>query len=239
MRLGPCGPGDRRRVGLHANRFPQLPATHRSDADALRAAPIRPAARSDVLVPPIADSRSRPTRFWPAATVNLNDPPVRVAGMVNVMLDLKGRLHFLQAVPARLQESGAPPPAPDWTALLREAGFDARDVHPGHAHMGAASLWRRARGVDGRVSGSAGHPDPRRGRRLARHAGLLPDLRAVERHHAWRGRRGPQRITAGAVLAFPALLRRSSPARSCSRGATSASTAATRSARSGSHWSCA
>ena len=63
--------------------------------------------------------------FLAGGAVNLNDPPVRVAGMINVMLDLKGRLHFLQSVPPRLQEPDTPAPAPDWTALMREAGFDA------------------------------------------------------------------------------------------------------------------
>ena len=61
--------------------------------------------------------------FVTGGTVNLNNPPVRVAGMVNVMLDLKGRLHFLQAVPARAQDSGAAGPGPRLDGAATRGGI--------------------------------------------------------------------------------------------------------------------
>jgi predicted Ser/Thr protein kinase len=64
--------------------------------------------------------------------LTLNEPPATVPGMVGVMLDLKGRLHSLHAVPERR----APPEAAggsapiDWNALLHEAGFDPARLTP-------------------------------------------------------------------------------------------------------------
>jgi predicted Ser/Thr protein kinase len=57
--------------------------------------------------------------------VTLFDPWPRAPGMVQVMLDLKGRLHYLMVVPPRVYGAPAGATAPDWGALLREAGFDA------------------------------------------------------------------------------------------------------------------
>jgi hypothetical protein len=57
--------------------------------------------------------------------VTLNIPASTQPGMVEVLLDLKGRLQFLHAVSPRIrdaEESNAPPV--DWTALLADAGFD-------------------------------------------------------------------------------------------------------------------
>jgi len=139
--------------------------------------------------------------FLAGGAVNLNDPPARVAGMVNVMLDLKGRLHFLQAVPARLQDPDAPVQAPDWPALLREAGFDATKF------TAATPTWVPPVFGDARAAWTGVYPD-------------RPDIPIRVEAAAWRGQPvyfqifepwsgttlgvqgGPQRITAGAVFAF-------------------------------------
>jgi hypothetical protein len=64
--------------------------------------------------------------------VTLNEPAPTVPGMVGVMLDLKGRLHYLHAVPQRQAEGATPAavPAVGWDVLLREAGFDPSRLTP-------------------------------------------------------------------------------------------------------------
>ena len=167
--------------------------------------------------------------FVAGGTVNLNNPPVRVAGMVNVMLDLKGRLHFLQAVPARVQDSDAPAAAPDWAALLREAGFDVVEVHGRRRPHGCrrSSAMRARRGPAstriGRTFPSASRPQPWRGQPVY-----------FQIFEPWSGTTlgvpaGRPRVTAGGGVRVPALLRRRRSARSSSHDATFASTAATRS----------
>ena len=133
--------------------------------------------------------------------MTLNDPPVRVPGMVNVMLDLKGRLHFLHAVPARAPGRDTPAPAPDWTALLREAGFDASRF------TATTPTWVPPVFGDARAAWTGTYPD-------------RPDIPIRVEAAAWRGQPvyfqifepwsattlaapgGRPRITVAAVLAF-------------------------------------
>ena len=63
-------------------------------------------------------------RFFAGGRVGLNEPPIRVPGMVAVMLDLRGRLHQLTALAPRLEASPAEAKPADWAVLFREAGFD-------------------------------------------------------------------------------------------------------------------
>jgi len=63
-------------------------------------------------------------RFFFGGRVTVSEPPIHLPGMVTVMLDLRGRLHQLIAIAPRLDTSPAVMPAPDWSALFREAGFD-------------------------------------------------------------------------------------------------------------------
>ena len=139
--------------------------------------------------------------FVAGGTVNLNNPSVRVPGMVNLMLDLKGRLHFLHAVPARLHEANASSASPDWGALLREAGFDASKL------TAATPTWLPPVFGDARAAWTGVYPDG-------------PDIPIRVEAAAWRGRPvyfqifepwsgttigvpgGPQRVTAAAVFAF-------------------------------------
>jgi serine/threonine-protein kinase len=62
-------------------------------------------------------------RFLLGGRVTLLEPPLRIPGMVAVMLDLRGRLHQLIAVPPRLDASSDRKPA-DWNSVFREAGFE-------------------------------------------------------------------------------------------------------------------
>ena len=64
----------------------------------------------------IADGFSR------AGRVRLSDPTLRIPGEVAMMLDLNGHLHQLMVVAPRFQDQASP--APDWSALFREAGLD-------------------------------------------------------------------------------------------------------------------
>jgi len=58
------------------------------------------------------------------------DPPLQVPGEVMVRLDNEGRLRTLDAVPPEIEPEGSSTAAPDWTALLAEAGLDASKLAP-------------------------------------------------------------------------------------------------------------
>jgi serine/threonine-protein kinase len=139
--------------------------------------------------------------FLAGGTLTLNDPPPRVPGMVNVLLDLKGRLHYLMAVPPRLEEPATPAPAPDWQALFREAGFDPAAFAP------ATPTWVPPVFADTRAAWTGAYPD-------------RPDIAIRVEAGAWRGlpvyfqifepwssttlavQGGPRRITPTAALLF-------------------------------------
>jgi hypothetical protein len=72
--------------------------------------------------------------------------------MADVMLDLKGRLHFLAAVPSYGRAAGTPAPC-DWSVLLREAGFDPSTLKP------VASAWTPPVFADTRVAWNGVYPD--------------------------------------------------------------------------------
>src|SRR5262249_13224629 len=56
--------------------------------------------------------------------VQLRVPPNTSPGMVGLMLDLKGRLHYLSAVPPRIRDTKDTRSTFDWNVALRYAGFD-------------------------------------------------------------------------------------------------------------------
>jgi predicted Ser/Thr protein kinase len=85
--------------------------------------------------------------------VTLTDPWPNVQGMVGVMLDLKGRLHFLQAVPERQVPPGAEASQPDWKRLLEQAGFDAARLTP------ATPIWTPPIYADARAAWTGVYPD--------------------------------------------------------------------------------
>jgi len=139
--------------------------------------------------------------FIAGGAVTLNNPPTRISGMVSVMLDLKGRLHFLEATPARQEEPDAAAQAPDWTALFREAGFDMATFTP------VAPRWVPPVFGDARAAWTGTYPD-------------RPDIAIRVEATAWQGQfvhfqifepwssstlavqRGTGRLNIGAILLF-------------------------------------
>ena len=56
--------------------------------------------------------------------VGIWSPPATLAGMVNVGLDARGQLNFLQVLPPEAADAPSQPPPPDWDALFVAAGFE-------------------------------------------------------------------------------------------------------------------
>ena len=139
--------GDRRRVGLHAHRLSQLPATHRSDTNTLRAATIRSAAGGDVLVSPITGcpfdrlvrrGRNRELE-QPAGSCGRHGqrdarpqgPPALSPGRAGARAGFRRAGH-----------------GPGLGGAATRGRVRCVEVHGRDAHMGAAGLRRCARGVD-------------------------------------------------------------------------------------------
>lgn len=137
--------------------------------------------------------------FLAGGALTLNNPPAGVPGMVNVMLDLKGRLHFLHAVPLRQQAASAPA-AVDWAALLRETGFDESGLTP------VAPTWVPPVYADARAAWTGVYPDrtdvPIRIEAAA--LGGVPVYFQI--FEPWSdttlGVRGPRRLSPAAILLF-------------------------------------
>jgi hypothetical protein len=58
------------------------------------------------------------------------DPATTLSGMVNVKLDAKGRLIYLQVIPPQKESGPAPAAPPDWSALFSAAEIDASKLQP-------------------------------------------------------------------------------------------------------------
>ena len=70
-------------------------------------------------------------RRWAKIGHWLDDPPPTLPGMVEVRLDLEGRLLSFSAVPPRRVDAGEVPAIePDWAPLFAAAGFDRRALTP-------------------------------------------------------------------------------------------------------------
>jgi hypothetical protein len=68
--------------------------------------------------------------FLLGGRVQLRVPPITSPGMVGMMLDLKGRLHYLDAVPPRIRDTEETRSKFDWDVALRFAGFDPAKLTP-------------------------------------------------------------------------------------------------------------
>jgi serine/threonine-protein kinase len=62
--------------------------------------------------------------------VGIWNPPATVSGMVNVGLDARGRLNFLQVLPPEVEEAPKEARTPDWDALFVAAGLDRAQFQP-------------------------------------------------------------------------------------------------------------
>lgn len=75
-----------------------------------------------------------------------SDPPPVLSGMVNIKLDVRGRLLFLEAIPPQKGESSAQSAAPDWSPLFAAAALDPAQLQP------AAPLWNSLAASDSRAA---------------------------------------------------------------------------------------
>jgi len=85
-------------------------------------------------------------QFGGPGMVTLGDPPLRVSGMVSLMLDSAGRLVYLEAVPPQMEDS---PPAQkplDPAPLFTAAGLDLAQFKPAEPH------WTPLASVDARAA---------------------------------------------------------------------------------------
>ncbi len=71
-----------------------------------------------------------PSRFTPWLRVQIADPPEDLSGMAHLVLDPRGRLIELVAVPPQVEDSSAASPDPDWPVLFSAAGLDAAAFQP-------------------------------------------------------------------------------------------------------------
>jgi serine/threonine protein kinase len=80
--------------------------------------------------------------------VTFRDPTPSFSGMINLRLDLAGRLLYLQAIPPEREDhpSSAPAAAPDWQPLFSAAGLNAADLHP------ATPRWNSLAAADARAA---------------------------------------------------------------------------------------
>jgi len=85
--------------------------------------------------------------------VRIWEPPATIAGMVNVGLDARGRLNFLQALPPEREEAPKAPSAPDWDALFAAAELDRTRFQP------ADPQWTSLAASDVRAAWTGTWPD--------------------------------------------------------------------------------
>ncbi|HUD98942.1 MAG TPA: serine/threonine-protein kinase [Bryobacteraceae bacterium] len=78
--------------------------------------------------------RESPRPLQPEAfgvgTVDVDDPPPIISGMVSVTLDPQGRLVELNAVPPQVDKTSGEVPPPDWKRLFDAAGLDMSRFSP-------------------------------------------------------------------------------------------------------------
>ena len=91
------------------------------------------------------------TEFRDSSTLNSgltgrDDPPRTVAGMMEVELDLQGRLLNFEAIPPQLQDAASPPGPVDWKSLFSEAGLELAQFQP------TEPLWNSLASADTRVA---------------------------------------------------------------------------------------
>ena len=103
--------------------------------------------------------RQSPDVLYPknAQFVMREDPPLRVSGMVNIVLDTEGRLVSLEAVPGQHTSTGAlnsqmAPQPFDFEILLRAAGLDPSKLQP------IPSQWTPPHAYDRRMAWSGVYP---------------------------------------------------------------------------------
>jgi len=87
--------------------------------------------------------------FWGISitpgVITFGDPPATFSGMINMRLDLTGRLLYFQAIPPE-RDHPQPSSAPNWQPLFAAAGLEASELHP------AAPSWNSLAAADTRAA---------------------------------------------------------------------------------------
>ena len=81
------------------------------------------------------------------------DPPMDVVAMVQVAVDMRGRLVHFEAVPPQQDPPSSEVPVPDWSALFSAAGLDSARFHP------AAPEWTPLAWGDARAAWTGSFPE--------------------------------------------------------------------------------
>jgi predicted Ser/Thr protein kinase len=78
-----------------------------------------------------------PNNFWnmtlTPGVVLLDDPPSILSGMIDIEVDMEGRLNYFQAIPPQQLDpapSSAAPKSMDWSSLFTAAGLDVSRLQP-------------------------------------------------------------------------------------------------------------
>ncbi|PYT96290.1 MAG: hypothetical protein DMG36_00700 [Acidobacteria bacterium] len=88
-----------------------------------------------------------------AGRVTQFDPPMDVVGMVQVAVDMRGRLVHFEAVPPQRDPPAADAPSPNWSALFSAAGLDPAWFHS------AAPEWTPLAWGDARAAWTGSFPE--------------------------------------------------------------------------------
>jgi serine/threonine protein kinase len=72
--------------------------------------------------------------------VTENDPPTALSSMINVKLDAKGRLIYMQAIPPQKDASPPSTEPPDWSALFSAAEVDPSKLQPAQPEWTALGI---------------------------------------------------------------------------------------------------
>ncbi len=81
------------------------------------------------------------------------DPSMDVVGMMNLVVDMRGRLVHFEAVPPQRDPPASEVPAADWSALFSAAGLDSASFHP------AAPEWTPLAWGDARAAWTGSFPE--------------------------------------------------------------------------------
>jgi serine/threonine protein kinase len=80
--------------------------------------------------PDLMGAESYRDTFMVPGIITEEDPATTLSGMVNVKLDAKGRLIYLQAIPPQKDKTSPPTAPPDWSALFSAAELDVSKLQP-------------------------------------------------------------------------------------------------------------
>lgn len=95
---------------------------------------------------PLVATEFGDSRTLNPGVVDLEDPPPTRAGMMQMQLDLQGRLVDFERIPEQLQSAPREPKPVDWAPMFSSAGLEMKDFHP------AVPLWNSLASADTRLA---------------------------------------------------------------------------------------